>query len=81
MHFDVEFEPEILIGDAADPIRNAYYAAFDSALLDVLCYAQCASHTSYEIVENVFLHRNTAKHCYLMTSPKCSWHQIVQHSK
>lgn len=38
-HFDVEFEPEILIADAADPIRNAYYATFDSALLDVMCYA------------------------------------------
>lgn len=37
-HFDVEFEPEILIADTADPIRNAYYAAFDS-VLDVMCYA------------------------------------------
>lgn len=38
-HFDKEFEPEKLIADAADPIRNAYYDSYESAKLDIMCYA------------------------------------------
>lgn len=38
-HFNEEFNPEILIADGADSIRNAYYGSFDSAKLDVMCFA------------------------------------------
>lgn len=38
-HFGEEYEPEILIADAADSIRNAFYASFINALLDIICYA------------------------------------------
>lgn len=38
-HFDQDFAPKKLIADAADPIRNAFYGSFESAELDVMCYA------------------------------------------
>lgn len=34
-----DFEPEILIADGADAIRNAYYQIFVRAILDVMCFA------------------------------------------
>lgn len=39
MHLDEDFEPEILIADGADAIRNAFYDSFDTAALDIMCYA------------------------------------------
>lgn len=38
-HFQKEFEPETLIADGADPIRNAWYLVYETAKLDVMCYA------------------------------------------
>lgn len=38
IHFDIDFEPEIMIADGADAIRNAFYNSFESAKLDVMCY-------------------------------------------
>lgn len=38
-HFDVEFKPEILIADGADSIRNSYYRCFETAKIDVMCFA------------------------------------------
>lgn len=38
-HFDREFNPEVLIADAADPIRNAFYELYESAKLDIMCFA------------------------------------------
>lgn len=38
-HFDIDFAPEKLIADAADPIRNAFYGSYTSAKLDIMCYA------------------------------------------
>lgn len=34
-----EFKPKKIIADGADPIRNAFYEAFESAELDIMCYA------------------------------------------
>lgn len=42
-HLGKDFEPEILIADGADPIRNAWYNSYESAMLDVM-------HTSSGIV-------------------------------
>lgn len=39
IHFAEDFEPEVLIADGADAIRNAYYDCFDTAKLDVMCFA------------------------------------------
>lgn len=33
------FEPEILIADGADAIRNAFYNTFASAVIDIMCFA------------------------------------------
>lgn len=38
-HFKRKFEPEKLIADGADQIRNAFYRSYESAELDVMCYA------------------------------------------
>lgn len=38
-HFSKQFEPEKLIADAADAIRNAFYDSYESAQLDIMCYA------------------------------------------
>lgn len=38
-HFNKEFEPEVMIADGAESIRNAYYLVFTKALLDVMCFA------------------------------------------
>lgn len=38
-HLKKNFEPKRLIADGADPIRNAFYNVFESAELDVMCYA------------------------------------------
>lgn len=38
-HFDKEFKPKKIIADGADPIRNAFYLAYDTAELDIMCYA------------------------------------------
>lgn len=38
-HFNEEFEPDTIIADGADPIRNAFYLEFESAQLDIMCYA------------------------------------------
>lgn len=38
-HLGRNFKPETLIADGADPIRNAFYESYDSAQLDVMCYA------------------------------------------
>lgn len=38
-HINKDFEPEILIADGADAIRNAYYEEFLTAILDVMCFA------------------------------------------
>lgn len=37
-HFDYEFEPEIMIADGSDAIRNAFFNSFESAKLDIMCY-------------------------------------------
>lgn len=34
-----KFEPKILIADGADAIRNAFYNAFPSAVIDIMCFA------------------------------------------
>lgn len=38
-HMDKDFEPDTLIADGADAIRNAFYDSFETADLDVMCYA------------------------------------------
>lgn len=38
-YFGAHFQPKILISDAADAIRNAFYKAFKSAEIDVMCFA------------------------------------------
>lgn len=38
-HFTQKFEPETLIADGADAIRNAFYASFATALLDIMCFS------------------------------------------
>lgn len=37
--FSINFEPLILISDAADAIRNAFYQIFPNALIDIMCFA------------------------------------------
>lgn len=37
-HFNYDFEPEMMIADGADAIRNAFYNSFASAKHDVMCY-------------------------------------------
>ena len=34
-----KFQPEILIADGADSIRNAFYGSFESAKKDIMCFA------------------------------------------
>lgn len=36
--FDYDFEPDMMIADGADAIRNAFYNTFSSAKFDVMCY-------------------------------------------
>lgn len=38
-HLDENFEPKTLIADGADAIRNAFYNCFESATLDIMCFA------------------------------------------
>lgn len=38
-HFKRSFEPDKLIADGADAIRNAFYESYASAQLDVICFA------------------------------------------
>lgn len=38
-HFSKDFSPTTIIADGADAIRNAFYTVFDSAQLDVMCFA------------------------------------------
>lgn len=38
-HFGKDFQPETLIADGADAIRNGFYNVFEAAKLDVMCYA------------------------------------------
>lgn len=38
-HLDADFEPTTMIADGADAIRNAFYGSFDSAELDIMCFA------------------------------------------
>lgn len=38
-HLDKDFEPETLIADGADAIRNGFYNCFESAKLDIMCFA------------------------------------------
>lgn len=38
IHFDHDFEPEVIIADGSDAIRNGFYNTFKSAVLDVMCY-------------------------------------------
>lgn len=38
-HFSKDFRPTTIIADGADAIRNAFYTVFDSAQLDVMCFA------------------------------------------
>lgn len=37
-NFDYDFEPEVIIADGSDAIRNAFYSSFETAKLDVMCY-------------------------------------------
>lgn len=37
-HLSKDFEPEVIIADGADAIRNAFYTSFESAKLDIMCY-------------------------------------------
>lgn len=37
--YEKKFEPKTLIADGADAIRNAFYKTFDSAVLDIMCFA------------------------------------------
>lgn len=39
IYFSFDFKPSILIADGADAIRNAFYKSFESAKLDVMCFA------------------------------------------
>lgn len=34
-----DFNPSVMIADGADAIRNAFYATFPSAILDIMCFA------------------------------------------
>lgn len=37
--FSTNFEPSILISDAADAIRNGFYRIFPNATVDIMCFA------------------------------------------
>lgn len=43
-HVNVDFEPEVLISDAAFAIRNGYYHTYKSAKHNVICWAHLARH-------------------------------------
>lgn len=54
-YLHADFEPEVLISDAAIPIRNAFYKAFPSAKHNVICWAHLARHVKdfkFSSVEN-----------------------------
>lgn len=38
-HINKDFEPETLIADGADAIRTAFYKVFDTAQIDIMCFA------------------------------------------
>lgn len=38
-HLNKDFKPKVLIADGADAIRNAFYESFESAELDIMCFA------------------------------------------
>lgn len=54
IHFNEIFQPETLIADGADAIRNAFYNTFDSAKLDVMCFA----HVIRNIKKRPFANKN-----------------------
>lgn len=45
-HAKTDFKPEVLISDAAYPIRNGYYRTYASAKHNVICWAHLARHIS-----------------------------------
>lgn len=53
-HLNIDFEPEILIADGADSIRNAFYKVFGSARLDVMCWA----HVIRNVCKRPFSNKN-----------------------
>lgn len=55
--FSVDFEPKILISDAADAIRNGFYKIFPNATVDVMCFA----HVLRNIEKRVFKSQNNKK--------------------
>lgn len=38
-YFNHDFAPKIMIADGADAIRNAFYQVFQTAQIDIMCYA------------------------------------------
>lgn len=48
------FEPETLIADGSDAIRNAFYESFSTAKLDVMCYA----HVIRNVQKRAFSNKN-----------------------
>lgn len=60
-HLNAEFEPEIIVADGADAIRNAWYEVFESAM-----------HTLLEIVGNGRLHQKTTNSSSWKIFAQCS---------
>lgn len=52
--FEASFEPKTLIADGAMAIRNAFYNVFDSAELDIMCFA----HVTRNIRKRPFAMKN-----------------------
>lgn len=55
--FSTNFEPTILISDAADAIRNAFYKIFPNAIVDIMCFA----HVLRNVDKRKFSSKNNKK--------------------
>lgn len=51
-HLKINFEPDTIVADGSDAIRNAFYQTFSTAKLDVMCYAHVIRNVSKRSFSN-----------------------------
>lgn len=49
---DIDLQPEIMVSDAADAIRNSFFNSFASAKLDIMCYAHVVRNIRKQRLQN-----------------------------
>lgn len=75
-HFpESQFNPKKLIADGADAIRNAFYNVFESAEIDIMCFA----HVIRNVRKRPFASKMN-KTLIIDDIKKYNWHQIEKSS-